>query len=204
MKILGTVYIIAAASGTGKTSLSKALAESLDNIKISVSHTTRLIKPSESGDVNYFFVDTQKFEAMILANKFLEHAKVFGHYYGTTAEFVAKHINDGIDVILDIDWQGAQQIRQKIPGCVSIFLLPPSLKTLKERLEMRKRDDKNVIAERLKMASSEISHYNEFDYIVVNDDFATALNDLKIIVLAQRLRKNYQIGKHAKLLKELL
>lgn len=204
MKDLGNVYIIAAASGTGKTSLTKALAESLDNIKISISHTTRQIKPTEKADIHYFFTNDKKFEEMIAAGLFIEHAKVYGCYYGTSFQFVEDHIKNGVDVILDIDWQGAEQIRKKLTKCIGIFLLPPSKQALRSRLEMRKRDDSSAIEQRLKMASTEISHYNEFDYIVINDDFTTALNDLKTIVMAQRLKREVQTIKNAKLLKELL
>lgn len=203
MKIPGNVYIIAAASGTGKTSLAKALVESIDNIKVSISHTTRPQKSAELSDLHYFFIDTKKFETMIEHGLFLEYAKVFGYYYGTSAQFVENQIKNGIDVILDIDWQGAKQIRKKLKNCISIFLLPPSKEALKKRLETRKRDDAAVIAERLKMASLEISHYNEFDYIVINDNFTTALHDLKSIIFAERLKLEAQVIRHSKLLKEL-
>lgn len=200
----GNLYIIAAASGTGKTSLAKALADSLDSIKISISHTTRPIKPGERSDVNYFFVDNHTFEQMIEAKIFLEYAKVFGHYYGTSQLFVEEQLNTGKDVVLDIDWQGAQQVRKKMPQCISIFLLPPSQEALRKRLETRKRDTAEVIEQRLNMASGEISHYNDFDYIVINDGFEVALQDLQAIVRAQRLTKSKQIVKYEKLIKELL
>lgn len=203
MKPLGNIFIIAAASGTGKTSLSRALIESIDNIKLSISHTSRPQKAAEHADLHYFYIDDKTFEAMIAADLFLEHAKVFGHYYGTSLQFVEDNLKNGIDIILDIDWQGAQQIRKKLPNCVSIFLLPPSKQSLRQRLEKRKRDDAHDIAMRLKMASNEISHYNEFDYIVINDDFATALNDLKSIVTAHRLLRDTQIIRYHNLLQEL-
>lgn len=204
MQPQGNLYIISAASGTGKTSLTKALADSLRNVIISISHTTRPIKPGEYNDVHYFFVDDHAFEKMITSGIFLEYAKVFGHYYGTSRLFVEEQLNAGKDVVLDIDWQGAQQIRTKMPQCISIFLLPPSQKALRKRLETRKRDTIDVIDYRLKMASGEISHYNEFDYIVINDGFEVALQDLQSIVQTQRLKKSHQILKHAKLIQELL
>lgn len=200
----GTIYIIAAASGTGKTSLTKALVKILPSIKISVSHTTRPKRPGEKNNLHYFFVDEETFTAMINADKFLEFAKVFDHYYGTSQEFVEKELEKGKDILLDIDWQGAQQVRKKIKNCVSIFLLPPSKKALRERLEKRKRDPKEIIEQRLNLASKEISHYNEFDYIVINNDFNKALHDLKNIIVTHRLKTERQIIKHAKLIKELL
>jgi guanylate kinase len=200
----GTVYIIAAASGTGKTSLAKALVKILPNIKISISHTTRPRRPGEKNNLHYFFVNEETFTKMINADKFLEYAKVFNHYYGTSQEFVEKELQKGKDILLDIDWQGAQQIREKIKNCVSIFLLPPSKKALRERLEKRKRDPKEIIEQRLNLASKEISHCNEFDYIIINNDFNKALHDLKDIILTQRLKTARQTIKYAKLIEELL
>lgn len=202
--IPGTLYIIAAASGTGKTSLAKALAESMPNIKISISHTTRPLRINEKANESYFYVDEGTFVDMIAQGAFLEYAKVFDYYYGTSSLFVAEQLQQGFDVLLDIDWQGAQQVRQKMPECVSIFLLPPSQQALRQRLENRKRDTQDVIEKRLMLASSEIAHHNEFDYLVINDGFTAALQDLQAIVRAQRLQKKMQELKHAALLKQLI
>jgi guanylate kinase len=200
---VGTLYIIAAASGTGKTSLAKALSESLSDINISISHTTRAKRAGEEANKHYFFIDKSEFEAMIIAQKFLEYAEVFGQYYGTSYEWVNERLAKGCDVVLDIDWQGAVQIRQKMP-CISIFLLPPSMQELCSRLEARKREGSALIAQRLAQASHEISHYKEFDYVIINDNFAHALQDLQTIVKTQRLRTFYQAEKYAALLQELL
>lgn len=202
--IPGTLYIIAAASGTGKTSLAKALAESMPNIKISISHTTRPLRINEKANESYFYVDEGTFVDMIAQGAFLEYAKVFDYYYGTSSLFVAEQLQQGFDVLLDIDWQGAQQVRKKMPECVSIFLLPPSQQALRQRLENRKRDTQDVIEKRLMLASSEIAHHNEFDYLVINDGFTAALQDLQAIVRAHRLQKKMQELKHAALLKQLL
>ena len=189
--------------GTGKTSLARALSDSLDNIKISVSHTTRSIRANEEPNKSYFFVDEPHFKSMINNHAFLEYAQVFDHYYGTSKQWVHEQLAHGIDIILDIDWQGAQLIRKQI-DCTSIFLLPPSRQALHDRLINRKRENSSIIASRLAKASSEIAHYKEFDYIVVNDKFDHALDELKIIVKAQRLNLKVQASKHEKLIKDLL
>ncbi len=204
MKTIGTLYIIAAASGTGKTSLAKALEQSLSNIKISISHTTRAMRAQEIANQSYFFIDHTSFERMIAEHAFLEYARVFGAYYGTSRAFVDEQLNQRMDVILDIDWQGAEQIKKLYPQSESIFLLPPSKEELRRRLNKRKRDDAKTIQNRLNLASSEISHAHEFDYIVINDNFAVALKDLQTIVLANRLRQKVQAIKYADLLKDLL
>jgi len=202
-KPTGTLYILSAASGTGKTSLSKGLVASLDNIKISISHTTRPIRAGEQADQSYFFIDEPTFIDMIEKNAFLEHAKVFGYYYGTSHQWVNEQLQNGIDVILDIDWQGAQIIRKQM-SCISIFLLPPSREALRERLMNRKREDANIIEDRLVAASSEIAHYHEFDYIIVNDKFELALDELRTIVKAQRLHFTAQAQRNKKLIENLL
>jgi guanylate kinase len=199
----GTLYIIAAASGTGKTSLTKALATTVESMKISISHTTRSIRTGEIASQDYFFVDMTTFESLIKRKEFLEYAQVFGHYYGTSRQWVETQLNAGIDVVLDIDWQGAQQIRKQI-NCISIFLLPPSRAELRLRLEKRKREDAKIIEDRMAAASSEIAHCKEFDYIVINDKFATALEDLKAIIYSKRLQYEHQIKKHGMLISELL
>ena len=199
----GTLYIIAAASGTGKTSLAKALATTIDNIKISISHTTRPRRTGEIPQQDYFFVDSTTFKNLIKHKEFLEHAKVFQHYYGTSRHWVEQQLNTGNDVVLDIDWQGAKQVQAQMK-CVSIFLLPPSRDELRLRLENRKREDIKVIANRLATASSEIAHCKEFDYIIINDKFTQALVDLTAIVLSKRLQCELQTKKHAMLIAELL
>lgn len=203
MNTKGTLYIIAAASGTGKTSLAKALSTTVENVKNSISYTTRSIRIGEVKDQNYFFTDIATFESLIKQKEFLEHAKVFNHYYGTPRQWVEAQLNAGIDVILDIDWQGAQQVRKQM-SCISIFLLPPSRAELRLRLEKRKREDAKIIEDRLATASSEIAHCKEFDYIVINDKFETALEDLKAIIYSKRLQCEHQIKKHDMLIKELL
>jgi len=202
MKPKGILYIVAAASGTGKTSLAEALTKTVDNIKISISHTTRQIRANERTGQNYFFVTPEEFESLIEKNAFLEYAQVFDHYYGTSRKWVEEQLNMGIDVVLDIDWQGARLVREQIQ-CVSIFLLPPSSAELRLRLERRKRDDSQIIEQRLATASSEIAHYKEFDYVVINDKFENALADLQTIVQSQRLRLRYQTEKYATLIEEL-
>lgn len=201
---LGTLYVIAAPSGAGKTSLVDALVKSLDNIKISVSYTTRPKRPLEEEGLNYHFVSAVEFEKMIAAHQFLEHANVFGNHYGTGKAWVEQQLQAGFDVILEIDWQGAQQIRKLFPRCVGIFILPPSLAILRQRLEVRNQDSEAVINERLAEAKTEMSHYAEFDYLLFNDVFAEALADLQVIVQAQRLRQPLQAQRHTMLLEGLL
>ena len=197
------LYIIAAASGTGKTSLTLALAQTMSSIKISISHTTRSIRVGETPDKHYFFVSEYEFLELVRQGVFFEHAKVFGHYYGTSRHIVEKELCQGNDVILDIDWQGARQIKKQIE-CRSIFLLPPSYNELKLRLEKRKRDDLQIIEERLQIARSEVSHLKEFDYIVINDKFEDALLNLQSIVRTERLLLKNQLVRHSKLIEELI
>jgi len=199
----GTLYIIAAASGTGKTSLAKALEAAINNIKISISHTTRPIRNGEVADQDYFFVNQEEFAALIAKQEFLEHATVFGNYYGTSRNWVESQLSLGIDVILDIDWQGAQLIRKQI-NCTSIFLLPPSRAELRMRLEKRKREDIKIIDYRMAAASSEIIHCKEFDYIVINDRFESALADLASIISSKRLERAHQMQKYAALIDDLI
>lgn len=205
MSYQGSLFIISAASGTGKTSLATALANSLNDIAISVSHTTRQIRPGEQKDSSYFFVDNNTFENMINNGEFLEYAKVFGNYYGTSKKSVLEHLKDGKDVILDIDWQGAHKVKEIMSeSAFTIFLLPPSRETLRNRLETRNSDDSKTVAERLTKANDEISHYTEFDYLIINDDFNKALSDLTNIVLATRLKCIRQKKLHERLLEDLL
>ncbi len=200
-----SLYVISAPSGAGKTSLVKALIESMKDICVSVSHTTRPKRPGEIDAVHYYFVGKEEFESLIKAQAFLEYAQVFQQdYYGTTHAFVTERLSQGIDVMLEIDWQGAQQIKKILPQAITIFILPPSREALIERLEHRARDDENTIKIRMEQAKNEISHYQEFEYIVINDRFEDALADLKAIVHARRLRQNYQQKRYMALIEELL
>ncbi|OBS08329.1 guanylate kinase [Acidihalobacter prosperus] len=185
---LGTLYIISAPSGAGKTSLVKALVARVDTISISVSHTTRKPRTGEQDGHDYHFIDERAFLGMIEDAAFLEHARVFDHYYGTAIASVQAQLAEGQDVILEIDWQGAQQVRRQLPGCQSIFILPPSRDELEARLRARAQDSDEVIERRMRDAVREISHYGEYDYLVVNDDFETALGELITIFGANRLR----------------
>jgi guanylate kinase len=203
MQQTGTIYVIAAASGTGKTSLVEVLTESLDNIIVSISYTTRPQRPGEQNGEHYFFVDELQFQQMIAKHDFLEYATVFNYHYGTSLSWVMQQLNSGIDVILEIDWQGAQQVKKLIPNCVSIFILPPSIAELQQRLIKRNQDHPEVIAKRLAAAHSEIAHCRDFDYIVVNDAFDVALVDLRSIIRARRLLHEIQLHKQNQLLAEL-
>jgi len=200
----GTLYIISAPSGAGKTSLVKALTSAAQDIKVSVSHTTRKMREGETDGVDYHFVDQQTFQSMVSDAAFLEHAKVFDNYYGTSQSHVEQQLQQGQDVILEIDWQGAQQVRKELADALSIFILPPSLAALKERLQTRGQDDDEIINRRMRDAVSETSHYAEFDYIVVNDNFDIALAGLHSIFKANQLRQLPQEAKLKSLLTELL
>lgn len=197
------IYTIAAASGTGKTSLVQALVASLDNIIPSVSHTTRPKRPNERNGENYFFVSKTKFEAMITNNEFLEYAQVFDNYYGTSRKWVEIQIDNGVDVILEIDWQGVQQVKKLKLASINIFILPPSIEALRQRLILRNQDPKQIIGQRIAAAYEEISHYVASDYIVVNDKFDMTLVDLRSIIRSQRLLKKAQIINQQKLLADL-
>ncbi|MDR3443147.1 MAG: guanylate kinase [Legionella sp.] len=200
----GNLFIVAAPSGGGKTSLVKKLIETLDHIEVSVSHTTRAMRPGERDGVDYFFIDDKEFIKMVNDNAFLEHAKVFNNFYGTSIEQINARLACGIDVVLDIDWQGAEQIRRSFPDAVSIFIIPPSLDALKQRLTNRQQDNHDVISDRMKKAQDELSHYPEFDYLIVNDDFEHAAMELGAIVIANRLRVQRQVNKQSKLLSFLM
>ena len=201
---LGTLYVIAAPSGAGKTSLVGALVESTPDIDVSVSHTTRPMRPGEQDGIHYHFTNVATFEKMIEEGAFLEHARVFDNYYGTSMANIEQELEAGRDVILEIDWQGAQQVRQQVPACVGIFILPPSREALEARLQGRGQDADEVIARRMRDAINEMSHYAEFDYLVFNDEFETALSDLQAIVLARRQRFAAQARRHAETLRALL
>jgi guanylate kinase len=178
----GRLFVIAAPSGAGKTSLVKALLASEPRLRLSVSHTTRKRRPTEEDGREYHFVPVPQFERLAARGEFLEHARVFDNCYGTARGFVEEQLRQGHDVILEIDWQGAQQVRRAMPQCVSIFILPPSRRALAERLARRATDSPEIIARRLRDAAADMSHYREFDYVIVNDDFAQAVSDLRRIV----------------------
>jgi guanylate kinase len=201
---LGTLYVISAPSGAGKSSLVKALIEKTEGIGVSVSHTTRAKREGEQDGVDYHFVEKETFVSMVEQGAFLEHAQVFDNYYGTAVANIEEKLKQGEDVILEIDWQGASQVRKQLPYAVNIFILPPSLEALEERLRGRGQDSDEIIARRMRDAKSETSHYSEYDYLVVNDDFDNALAELKSIVLARRCRYSSQSERQALLLKELL
>lgn len=196
----GTLYVISAPSGAGKTSLVAEMLRNDSQLGVSISHTTRAMRPGEQNGVNYHFVDRTEFEAMIARGDFLEHADVFGNYYGTSHIWVRETLARGQDVILEIDWQGAAQVRRLMPECVCIFIVPPSPEVLRERLVGRGTDAPDVVERRLAEAREECRHAVEFDFLVVNDDFATALADLLAIVRAQRLRMTVQQTRHRDLL----
>lgn len=200
----GTLYTVSAPSGAGKTSLVKALIENSDGILVSISHTTRACRPGEQDGVNYHFVSQDAFMAMLEQAAFLEHAKVFDNFYGTSKAWVEDTLNQGIDVILEIDWQGAQQVRKQLPDTVGIFILPPSEATLRERLTQRGQDDSSIIERRMRDARNEIEHYVESDYLIINDDFDIALNEFKAIITARRLTLEKQQQRHQGLLTGLL
>ena len=181
----GKLFVIAAPSGAGKTSLVRALMQRRPTLRFSISYTTRAQRPNERDGHDYFFVDKLQFERMVAAGDFLEHARVFDNYYGTSRSQVERILDASQDVLLEIDWQGAQQIRRTLPECHSIFVLPPSREALEQRLRGRKTDSDEVIARRLRDSLADLSHWSEFDYIVVNDDFDRATGELEAIVTGQ-------------------
>ena len=200
----GTLYIISAPSGAGKTSLVHQLIERDNKITVSVSSTTRPMREGEKDGVNYFFLSVDAFEERIAQNDFLEHANVFGNYYGTSKSIVEELLAKDKDVILEIDWQGAEQVRKIMPNTQSIFILPPSPEELERRLRSRATDSDEVIAKRLAESVNEMSHYPEFDYIVINNHFQTALEELHSIFLAGRLKQEKQFEKHQSMFEHLL
>ena len=201
---IGIPFIIAAPSGAGKTSLVNALVESDPSLLVSVSYTTRYVRPDEKDGVHYHFVTQHQFDQLIADNALIEHAQVFDNYYGTSRAWVKEKLAAGYDVILEIDWQGAQQIRCQLSTAVSIFILPPSFASLFQRLRKRSQDEDLVIEKRMRAAQAEMSHYREFDYLIVNDDFDTALNDLKAIIRSEHLRREQRLADIANLITNLL
>lgn len=201
---LGTLYIISAPSGAGKTSLVKALLERLAGISVSVSHTTRAPRPGEQDGVDYHFIDKAEFEQLVAAGDFLEHARVFDNYYGTRRATVESRLEAGEDVILEIDWQGARQVFEAFPQAVKVFILPPSREALYQRLTGRGQDSEAVITRRMRDAVSEMRHFDEYHYLIFNDDFDTALAELEALLRARRLRREAQQQRYAAPLQELL
>ncbi|EIF41676.1 guanylate kinase [gamma proteobacterium BDW918] len=200
----GTLYTISAPSGAGKTSLVAELLKRTPQLSVSVSHTTRPMRPGEQDGVNYHFISHEVFQQMLGETAFLEHAQVFDNFYGTSQKWVESELARGEDVILEIDWQGAQQVRRLMPETIAIFILPPSREALNQRLTGRGQDDDSVIQRRMDAAVAEMSHYVEGDYVVINDDFNTALADLEAIIRARRLQLDKQQDRHATLLSALL
>jgi len=200
----GILYTVSAPSGAGKTSLVRALLDREPGLVLSISHTTRPRRDGERDGVDYYFVDEARFVHMVEEDAFLEHARVFDNRYGTSRQSVEEQLAAGRDVLLEIDWQGAQQVRGRVPGAIPVFILPPSREALVERLQGRGLDSEEVIARRMAAAIDEMSHYDECDYLVVNDDFETALGDLQSIVRAGRLQRTRQAERHGDLLNALL
>ena len=200
----GTLYIVAAPSGAGKSSLVNAVLARETGIALSISFTSRAPRPGERHAQHYHFVDKPEFERMIAAGDFFEHALVHGDYKGTARQSVEPQLAAGKDVLLEIDWQGARQVRQKMPDAISVFILPPSLDALQTRMRNRGQDSEETIARRLAAAREEMSHYDEFDFVIVNEHFDAAAAELRSIFVAQRLRQPDQAQRHAALIAELL
>ncbi len=200
----GCLFVLAAPSGAGKTSLVNALLAREPGIRLSVSYTTRAPRPGEQDGIHYHFVDDDRFQALRQAGEFLEDAHVYGHWYATSAIWLKKQIDAGQDVLLEIDWQGAAQVRALFPDSVQIFVLPPSLAILRERLEKRGQDTPEVIARRLTSVQEEFRHYVDFDYVIINQTFGNAVDDLAAVVRAARLRAPRQRLRQARLLRELM
>ena len=208
---MSNLFIVAAPSGCGKTSLVESLINEAKNLRVSISHTTRKPRIDEVNGTNYHFVSVSEFQQMVSEDAFIEHAEVFENLYGTSKELINDNLKNNIDVILEIDWQGARQVKQNLPSAISIFILPPSKEALELRLKNRAQDDELIIKKRMLDAENQMSHFNEFDYLVINDDFNSALADLESIIsssnnLSKRahLSLEEQSIKHKKLLKKLI
>jgi guanylate kinase len=204
MTSTGTLYTVSAPSGAGKTSLVSALIQHCQDLRVSVSHTTRPMRPGEKNGVNYHFVEEHIFTEMLGREEFLEHARVFGNLYGTSRIWVEQQLGAGIDVILEIDWQGAQQVKRQLPATRAIFIMPPSREALEQRLNSRGQDDSAIIEARMAEAVEEMSHYTDGDYLVVNDIFDQALQELQAIVTSQRLRTPRQQQALGEMLSDML
>ncbi|OFZ97080.1 MAG: guanylate kinase [Betaproteobacteria bacterium RBG_19FT_COMBO_58_11] len=199
----GNIFIVSAPSGAGKTSLVKALLEADSQVKLSVSYTTRAPRPGEVDGVNYHFVSMDDFMAMLNRGDFLESAEVYGNRYGTSQRWIEAQVATGVDILLEIDWQGAAQVRKLMPQAISIFVLPPSPVALRERLTGRGQDSEQIIAGRLAAAREDMSHVSEFDYVIINDDFTAAAADLQAVVRASRLTLSKQMAKNGALIESL-
>ncbi|MEW5681231.1 MAG: guanylate kinase [Pseudomonadota bacterium] len=202
--LAGNLFIVSAPSGAGKSSLIQALLKRHSDMQVSVSHTTRAPRPGEQDGVHYHFISVAEFKALIAKDEFFEWAEVFGNYYGTSKSTIRDSLSRGIDVFLDIDWQGARQIKAQESSAKGIFILPPSLAELEQRLNKRGQDSSEVIAKRMAQAHSEMSHADEYEYLIINDNFDSALNEFERIVLAQRNSFGSQASKHQALLTQLL
>ena len=200
----GTLYIVAAPSGAGKSSLVNAVLSRESGIVLSISFTSRKARPGERHAQHYHFIGKEEFESMIANGDFFEHALVHGDYKGTAKQSVEPQLAAGKDVLLEIDWQGARQVREKLPDAISIFILPPSKDALETRMRNRGQDSEEVIRQRLANAREEMSHYNEFDYVIVNEHFDAAVSELRAIFQAQRLKCEAQQQRHSELIKNLL
>jgi guanylate kinase len=200
----GTLYIVAAPSGAGKSSIVNAVLARDPNICLSISFTSRQPRPGERHAEHYHFVSAAEFEAMVEAGDFFEHALVHGDWKGTARQSVEPQLASGKDVLLEIDWQGARQVRNKVPDSVSVFILPPSRKALEQRMRVRAQDSEEVIQQRLDAAREEMSHYTEFDYVIVNEHFNTAVDEMCSIFVASRLRREAQVARHQRLITQLL
>ena len=200
----GLLFVVSAPSGAGKTSLLQALVPADPRLSLSVSHTTRPMRPGEQDGVHYHFVSVEQFQALAAEGGFLEQAQVFDNYYGTAEETVQAQLSAGRDLVLEIDWQGARQVRKRFPDAVSIFIAPPSIEALEQRLGGRGQDDAGIIQRRMRDAVEELSHYPEYDYLVMNDDFEQALSELESIVKAERLRMDRNAAVHIQALRGML
>jgi guanylate kinase len=203
-QVIGSIYMVVAPSGAGKTSLVAALLEAEPSVGLSVSYTTRPARDGEIDGQHYHFVSQQVFQSMVEKGDFLEYAEVYGNFYGTSSAWIRSRLAEGNDILLEIDWQGAHQVRRMLKDAVSIFILPPSIAILRERLQNRGQDNEEVIDRRMRDAVAEMSHFSEFDYLVVNDDFNIALNQLKSIISANRLVQGRQQQQLTQLLHDLL
>jgi len=200
----GTLYIVAAPSGAGKSSIVNAVLARDPNICLSISFTSRQPRPGERHAEHYHFVSADEFEAMVEAGDFFEHARVHGDWKGTARQSVEPQLASGKDVLLEIDWQGARQVRSKVPDSVMVFILPPSREALEQRMRVRAQDTEAVIRQRLDAAREEMSHYTEFDYVIVNEHFETAVDEMCAIFTASRLRREAQVARHSRLIMQLL
>lgn len=198
------LYILSAPSGAGKTSLVREACKRLDQITVSVSHTTRPMRPDDKEGVDYYFIGAEEFHRLLGEGAFLEHAQVFGNYYGTSQRKVEETLARGIDVILEIDWQGAEQVRRLMPDAKGVFIMPPSIEILSQRLRGRGSDSPEVIEGRLREAVDDMRHFSEYDFLIINDDFENAVSELCAIVLSHRVRVTRQSERHEALLSRML